>query len=212
MDRKEKYPGLYDPRFEHDNCGIGAVANIKGLKTHETVDQALHIVENLEHPGRKGRRRENRRRRRNHASDFPPLPIRISIRGNQPGRRAEYGIGMFFFPQDELARNQAMKMFEIIVKKEGLNFLGWRVVPTAPENLGKKALDVMPYIAQGFVEKPENVEKGLDFDRPPLRNSPGIRAEQRRYLCSVSFKQPYHRVQGYVPGGPAAPVLPGFAG
>ena len=46
MDRKEKYPGLYDPRFEHDNCGIGAVANIKGLKTHETVDQALHIVEN----------------------------------------------------------------------------------------------------------------------------------------------------------------------
>ena len=49
MDSKQKQPGLYDPRFEHDNCGIGAVANIKGIKTHETVNQALHIVENLEH-------------------------------------------------------------------------------------------------------------------------------------------------------------------
>lgn len=49
MDPKQKLPGLYDPRFEHDNCGIGAVANIKGIKTHKTVDQALHIVEHLEH-------------------------------------------------------------------------------------------------------------------------------------------------------------------
>ena len=48
MDPKQKLPGLYDPRFEHDNCGIGAVANIKGIKTHKTVDQALHIVEHLE--------------------------------------------------------------------------------------------------------------------------------------------------------------------
>ena len=81
------------------------------------------------------------------------------------GDEREYGIGMFFFPQDELARKQAMKMFEIIVKKEGLTFLGWRKVPTAPEVLGKKAVDVMPYIAQGFVAKPDNVKKGLDFDR-----------------------------------------------
>ena len=81
------------------------------------------------------------------------------------GNEREYGIGMFFFPQDELARKQAMKMFEIIVKKEGLTFLGWRKVPTAPEVLGKKAVDVMPYIAQGFVAKPDNVKKGLDFDR-----------------------------------------------
>ena len=166
MDRKEKYPGLYDPRFEHDNCGIGAVANIKGLKTHETVDQALHIVENLEH--RAGKDAEGK------TGDGVGIMLQISHRffrkaakaaGISLGGEREYGIGMFFFPQDELARNQAMKMFEIIVKKEGLNFLGWRVVPTAPENLGKKALDVMPYIAQGFVEKPENVEKGLDFDR-----------------------------------------------
>ena len=166
MDPKQKLPGLYDPRFEHDNCGIGAVANIKGIKTHKTVDQALHIVENLEH--RAGKDAEGK------TGDGVGIMLQISHRffkkaasqaGITLGNEREYGIGMFFFPQDELARKQTMKMFEIIVKKEGLTFLGWRKVPTAPEVLGKKAVDVMPYIAQGFVAKPDNVKKGLDFDR-----------------------------------------------
>ena len=166
MDPKQKLPGLYDPRFEHDNCGIGAVANIKGIKTHKTVDQALHIVEHLEH--RAGKDAEGK------TGDGVGIMLQISHRffkkaasqaGITLGDEREYGIGMFFFPQDELARKQAMKMFEIIVKKEGLTFLGWRNVPTAPEVLGKKAVDVMPYIAQGFVAKPANVKKGLDFDR-----------------------------------------------
>lgn len=166
MDPKQKLPGLYDPRFEHDNCGIGAVVNIKGIKTHKTVDQALHIVENLEH--RAGKDAEGK------TGDGVGIMLQISHRffkkaasqaGITLGDEREYGIGMFFFPQDELARKQAMKMFEIIVKKEGLTFLGWRKVPTAPEVLGKKAVDVMPYIAQGFVAKPDNVKKGLDFDR-----------------------------------------------
>ena len=166
MDPKQKLPGLYDPRFEHDNCGIGAVANIKGIKTHKTVDQALHIVEHLEH--RAGKDAEGK------TGDGVGIMLQISHRffkkaaaqaGITLGGEREYGVGMFFFPQDELARKQAMKMFEIIVKKEGLTFLGWRKVPTVPEVLGKKAVDVMPYIAQGFVAKPDNVKKGLDFDR-----------------------------------------------
>ena len=158
--------GLYDPRFEHDNCGIGAVANIKGIKTHKTVDQALHIVENLEH--RAGRDAEGK------TGDGVGIMLQISHKffkkvtkplGITLGGEREYGIGMFFFPQDELARNQAKKMFEIIVKKEGLTFLGWREVPNHPEILGKRAADVMPYIAQGFVQKPADLEKGLAFDR-----------------------------------------------
>ena len=166
MDSREKKPGLYDPRFEHDNCGIGAVANIKGIKTHETVDQALHIVENLEH--RAGKDAEGK------TGDGVGIMLQISHKffkkaaaaaGITLGGEREYGVGMFFFPQDELARGRAMKMFEIIVQKEGMKFLGWRVVPTCPEILGKKAVDVMPCIAQAFVGKPENVEKGLDFDR-----------------------------------------------
>ena len=166
MDPKHKLPGLYDPRFEHDNCGIGAVANIKGIKTHKTVDQALHIVEHLEH--RAGKDAEGK------TGDGVSIMLQISHRffkkaaaqaGITLGGEREYGVGMFFFPQDELARKQAMKMFEIIVKKEGLTFLGWRDVPTTPDVLGKKAVDVMPYIVQGFVAKPANVKKGLDFDR-----------------------------------------------
>ena len=166
MDSKQKQPGLYDPRFEHDNCGIGAVANIKGIKTHETVNQALHIVENLEH--RAGKDAEGK------TGDGVGIMLQISHGffekvtrplGIQIGGEREYGVGMFFFPQDELARNQAMKMFEIIVKKEGLTFLGWRVVPTAPDILGERAVEVMPYIAQGFVAKPVQVKPGLDFDR-----------------------------------------------
>ena len=166
MDPKQKLPGLYDPRFEHDNCGIGAVANIKGIKTHKTVDQALHIVENLEH--RAGKDAEGK------TGDGVGILLQISHKffkkavkplGIELGEEREYGIGMFFFPQDELKRNQSKKMFEIIVEKEGLEFLGWREVPTYPNVLGKKAIDCMPYIMQAFVKKPEDVNKGIDFDR-----------------------------------------------
>lgn len=159
-------PPLYRSEFEHDNCGIGAVVNIKGIKTHTTVEQALTIVETLEH--RAGKDAEGK------TGDGVGILLQISHRffskvtrelGFNIGGEREYGIGMFFFPQDELERNQAKKMLEIIVEKEGLEFLGWRTVPIVPEVLGHKALDCMPYIMQGFIKKPAGVEKGIDFDR-----------------------------------------------
>lgn len=159
-------PLLYRPEFEHDNCGIGAIVNIKGLKTRETVENALKIVENLEH--RAGKDAEGK------TGDGVGILTQISHKffvkvtkplGIQIGGEREYGIGMFFFPQDELKRNQAKKMFEIIVEKEGLSFLGWREVPTEPAVLGHKAVECMPHIMQGFVAKPAESKKGLDFDR-----------------------------------------------
>lgn len=159
-------PPLYRPEFEHDNCGIGAVVNIKGIKTHATVEQALTIVETLEH--RAGKDAEGK------TGDGVGILLQISHRffskvtkelGLDIGGEREYGIGMFFFPQDELERNQAKKMLEIVVEKEGLEFLGWRTVPIVPEVLGNKALDCMPYIMQGFIKKPAKVNKGIDFDR-----------------------------------------------
>ncbi|MCC8163273.1 MAG: glutamate synthase large subunit [Lachnospiraceae bacterium] len=158
--------GLYDPSFEHDNCGIGAVVNIKGVKTHKTVDDALKIVENLEH--RAGKDAEGK------TGDGVGMFVQISHRffskeckklGIELGGEREYGIGMFFLPQDELKCNQAKKMFEIIVEKEGMRFLGWRQVNTNPKVLGSKALEKMPCIMQAFIEKPEDVECGLPFDR-----------------------------------------------
>jgi glutamate synthase (NADPH/NADH) large chain len=159
-------PPLYRSRFEHDNCGIGAVVNMKGVKSHRTVEDALKIVENLEH--RAGKDAEGK------TGDGVGILLQISHRffsescrslGFSLGGEREYGVGMFFFPQDELKRNQARKMFEIIVEKEGMSLLGWRMVPTAPEVLGHRARACMPCIMQAFIAKPQDVEKGLPFDR-----------------------------------------------
>lgn len=164
--RDQKLPGLYRPQFEHDNCGIGAVVNIKGLKTHETVENALKIVENLEH--RAGKDAEGK------TGDGVGILLQISHKFFQKtceslgiflGGEREYGVGMFFFPRQELKRNQAKKMFEVIVEKEGLELLGWRSVPIAPKVLGAKARECMPCIEQAFIKKPKDVAKGLEFDR-----------------------------------------------
>ena len=158
--KRAENTGLYDPSFEHDNCGIGAVVNIKGIKTHDTVNNALKIVENLEH--RAGKDAEGK------TGDGVGILLQISHKfftkalaelGYDLGKEGDYGIGMFFFPQKELARKQAMKMFEVIVEKEGLEFICWREVPTTPGILGKKAIDVMPCIMQAFIKA------GMDFDR-----------------------------------------------
>ena len=164
--KKAKEDGLYDPRFEHDNCGIGAVVNIKGVKSHATVENALKIVENLEH--RAGKDAEGK------TGDGVGILLQISHKffkkvtkslGFEIGGEREYGVGMFFMPQDELKRKREMKMFEIITEKEGLEFLGWRQVPVHPEVLGTKAVECMSCIMQCFIKKPEGLSKGIEFDR-----------------------------------------------
>ena len=190
MENQNNQPGLYSPQFEHDNCGIGAVVSIKGVKTHQTVSDALSIVENLEH--RAGKDAEGKTgdgvgillqiSHKFFKKAVKPLEIKI-------GEEREYGVGMFFFPQDELARNRAKKMFEIIVEKEGLEFLGWREVPTFPNVLGKKAVDCMPYIMQGFVKKPKDVNKGIDFDRKLyVARRVFEQTAEDTYVCSLSSR------------------------
>ena len=158
--------GLYRQQFEHDNCGIGAVINSKGIKSHTTVENALKIVENLEH--RAGKDAEGK------TGDGVGILLQISHKffkkecdklGIAIGEEREYGIAQLFFPQDELKCNQAKKMFEIIVEKEGLELLGYREVPVYPDVLGHKARVCMPHIVQAFIKKPARVEKGLEFDR-----------------------------------------------
>ena len=154
---------LYEPSFEHDNCGIGAVVNIDGSKSHKIVDNALCIVEKLEH--RAGKDASGK------TGDGVGILVQIShdffkkIAADLIGKleEREYGVGQFFFPaktyEDEKNR------FEKCCESEGLKFLGWRKVPVNAEVLGKKARDCMPEIWQGFVAKPEDCEKGLEFDR-----------------------------------------------
>ncbi len=157
---------LYEPCFEHDNCGVGAIINIYGKKSHSVVSDALSIVENLEHRAGKDAKGETG----DGVGIMTQIPHTFLKKacektGIKLGKDRSYGAGMFFFPQGELQRMQAMKMFEIIVKKEGLKFLGWRSVPTDRKVLGKRALDSCPVIMQCFIERPEGLEKDIDFDR-----------------------------------------------
>ena len=163
---QEQRSRIYDPSIEHDACGIGAIVDLKGNSSHDTVDKALKIVEKLEH--RAGKDASGK------TGDGVGLMIQVPHKlmvkaaaalGIVLGDARDYGVGMFFFPQDGLKRAQAKKMMEIIIAKEGMDFLGWRDVPTHPEILGQKALDCMPYICQCFVARPENCARGLDFDR-----------------------------------------------
>ena len=167
ISNRQDFKGLYSPQFEHDNCGIGAVVNINGIKTHDTVANALTIVETLEH--RAGKDAEGK------TGDGVGILLQISHKffkkvaqrdlGIKLLAERDYAVGMFFFPQNELARNQAKKMFEIIAEKEGLEILGWRNVPSNPDILGKRAVECMPHIMQCFIKRPKGVKKGLPFDR-----------------------------------------------
>ena len=181
--------GLYRPEFEHDNCGIGAVVHIKGKKTHKTVENALEIVENLEHRAGKDAEGET--------GDGVGILTQIShkffakvckVLGIPLDSERDYGVGMFFFPQDELKRNQAKKIFEVITEKEGMEFLGWRRVPVRPSALGKKALECMPCIEQAFIKRPKFAEKGLDFDRRLYVVRKVFEQSSDTYVCSLSSR------------------------
>ena len=157
---------LYDSSFEHDNCGIGAIVDIHGKASHQIVADSLSIVENLEH--RAGKDAEGK------TGDGVGILTQIPHAffgkvckelGITLGKERSYAVGMFFFPQNELKRNQAKKMFEVILKKEGLTLLGWRVVPNAPQVLGQKALESCPVIMQAFIKRPEEDMTDLEFDR-----------------------------------------------
>lgn len=177
---------LYDSSFEHDSCGIGAVVSIDGVPSHSIVEDALSIVEKLEHRAGKDAAGQT--------GDGVGIMLQIShkffshVRSDLPKAR-DYGVGMFFMPTEPLTRYRSMKLFEVICEKEGVGFIGWREVDTFPQILGKTALDSMPHICQCFVRRPKDIPKGLDFDRKlyVIRRQ----FEQSRedtYVCSLSSR------------------------
>ena len=193
--RKELYRGLYR---ERDACGIGAVVNIDGRRTYEVLDDALSIVEKLEH--RAGKDATGK------VGDGVGILAQISHEffkkavsgkgkakdgcgGIELGEAGDYGIGMFFLPQDKMKRTFAMRMFEVIAEKEGLEVLGWRQVPTHPEILGQVAVDCMPDIRQVFLKRPESVERGLAFDRRLyVVRREFEQSSEDTYICSLSSR------------------------
>ena len=164
--KKVSEEGLYRQEFEHDNCGIGAIIDVEGRKSHSLVDDALSIVENLEH--RAGKDAEGKTG--DGVGILTQIPHKFfakklkEIEIELPGER-QYGVGMFFFPQNDLDMRRAKSLFEIIVRKAGLKLLAWRQVDSNPEVLGSKAKECMPSIWQAFISRPEDVKADIDYDR-----------------------------------------------
>jgi len=150
--------------IDHDNCGIGACINIDGRRTRETVENALQIVENLEH--RAGKDADGKTGDGVGILTQIPHDFFYKKSGiNLNNKERSYGIGMFFLSQDGVKENQSKKLFEYVLEKENLKSLGWRDVPTQTSILGNKALSCMPKICQCFIEKPKNCKSAMEFDR-----------------------------------------------
>ncbi len=175
---------------ERDACGIGAVINIDGSADNKVLDDALSIVEKLEH--RAGKDATGK------VGDGVGILVQISheffkkeakISGIELKDKGDYGIGMFFLPTDSMKRMFAMRMLEVIAQKENLTVLGWREVPTNPEILGEAAVSCMPHIAQCFIERPKEISKGIDFDRKLycLRRE-YEKSSEDTYICSFSSR------------------------
>ena len=178
--------GLYDPANEHDSCGLGFVANIKGRKSHDIVRDGLRMLANLDHRGAKGADplvgdgagcliqipdalfRDWAERQ---AINLPPL--------------GEYAVAMCFLPQDAESRAEAARRLERFIEIEGQIMLGWRDVPTDPEGLGRAVIESMPVIRQAIVARGPRVADQDQFERKIL----AIRKQTQNPLCELAEKK-----------------------
>ncbi|MBP1965130.1 glutamate synthase large subunit [Paenibacillus aceris] len=158
--------GLYDPQFERDACGIGFVANIKGVKSHEIVKQALRVLCNLDHRGGQGSE-QNTGDGAGILMQIPDTYLQVACAEENIKLPAagHYGVGMVYLPQDLEARQACEKIIERIVSEEGQQFLGWRTVPTDNSSLGESAKSAEPFVRQVFIGESAGVASNLDFER-----------------------------------------------
>ena len=151
--------GLYDPRFEHDACGVSFVANVKGKKSREIVTLGLTALTNMEHRGATGAEADTG----DGAGILIQVPdafMRATAGVDLPAAGA-YAAGMAFLPADPARCDAATGTVERITREEGLRPLGWREVPVNPDCLGKSARDVMPAFRTYFVDDPAGAA-GID--------------------------------------------------
>ena len=187
-----KKRGLYDPAYEHDACGVGFVARIDGVRTHNIVEEGVQILCNLEHRGAVGgdmKTGDGAGMLLQMPHDFfkRVLPFSLPDEGS-------YGAGMIFLPANPKQASEAMSMTEQVIASEGGTLLGWREVPVDPECLGELARRVMPSFKQVFVSfeglKGEKLETKLFVLRKCLENAAAAKGMELDdyYLPSLSSK------------------------
>ena len=208
--------GLYSPVFEHEACGVGLVANIRGRKSHAVIEQGLEVLINLGHRGASGADPETgdgagiiiQMPHEFVAAAFGRIGISVPERGS-------YGVGMTFLPRDAEERSRCEAAVERIVAAEGQRFLGWRDVPASPGRIGTLSARVMPTIRQFLVGRSESTESGRDFElrllviRKQIEKAilgDDLSAQSDFYVCSLSSRTIVykglvmaHQLQGLLP-------------
>ncbi|MEO8302273.1 MAG: glutamate synthase subunit alpha, partial [Rhizomicrobium sp.] len=184
--------GLYDPINEHDACGVGFVANIKGAKSHEIIGLGLQLLINLDHRGAVGADPL--------VGDGAGILIQIpdplfrewakdtGVTLPPPG---QYAVAMCFLPREAKAREIVVKQFEHFIKVEGQKLLGWRDVPTDPAGLGKTVLDGMPLIRQAIIAAGPHIRDQDQFERKLLT----IRKQAQNPLAELAKKHKLPAIQ-----------------
>jgi glutamate synthase (NADPH/NADH) large chain len=197
--------GLYDPSFEHDACGIGFVANIKGNKSHQIISDALTILENMEHRGACGCE--------NNTGDGAGIMIQtphefffdecVKLGVHLPSF-GKYGVGVLFFPKDIQLKEECRDIFNRAAEKLGLEILAYRKVPVNPADVGPTALSVEPEIEQVFIASPDYISSPEAFERKlfVLRNyaTHTINNSVKKdpigfYIASLSYKTVVYKGQ-----------------
>ncbi|HUK82990.1 MAG TPA: glutamate synthase large subunit [Verrucomicrobiae bacterium] len=211
--------GLYDPRFEHEACGVGFVVNIKGRKSNAIVRDALTVLMNLRHRGACGCEANTG----DGAGILMQAPHNFlakvcSQAGFQlPGPR-EYGVGMVYLPPDPVERRNCEQLFEEIVETESQKLLGWRTVPTSNTLLGKTAKASEPFVRQVFIGRNSKVATDMAFERKlyVIRKLAEkgirfahIRGGNRFYISSLSYKTIIYK--GMLMPGQLEPFYPDLA-
>ena len=158
--------GLYDPAFEHDACGIGFVANIKGIKSHQNISDALTVLENMEHRGASGFEKNT--------GDGAGLMIQIPHEfffdeciklGAHLPNYGKYAVGVLFFPKDNALKQECREIFDRAAEKLGLEIITYREVPVNTKDIGKTALSVEPSMEHVFIKCPDDIETPEIFER-----------------------------------------------
>jgi glutamate synthase domain-containing protein 1/glutamate synthase domain-containing protein 2 len=190
--------GLYDPRFEHDACGVGFVVDIKGRKSHRILQQGIQVLKNLDHRGACGCEVNTG----DGAGLLLQMPHKFLLEAARQARidlpePGQYGCGIIFLPRNATLRRQIEEQFGDIIESEGLTLLGWRTVPTDNSMLGETARSCEPFMRQVFIGRSDDIKDEQDFERKlyivrkhaysSIRESTMAGAEYW-YVCSLSCK------------------------
>jgi glutamate synthase (NADPH) large chain len=186
--------GLYNPLYEHDACGIGAIANIKGIKSHKLIEDVLDILVKLEHRGGAGAEKNTG----DGAGILIQLPHKFFKTQHldfEIGDEGDYAVAQLFLSKNEANKEIGKKIFLEGIERNNIDFLGFREVPTNQDDLGGTAVMAMPYIVQAFVKRPKKTKKGIDFERLLYLTRREIEKSaakelknQKFYICSFSSK------------------------